>query len=155
MGSEIVKASVAELPLWQRYADEFPVRQNLIYLNHAAVAPLPRRGADALKHLADDSLHYGSHHYDEWLATYDGLRAAAARLVNGQASEIALMKNTSEGIATLAMGLDWQPGDRMVGFREEFPANLYPWKRLESTGVQVTWLSVYDSLDKIEDAVRG
>jgi cysteine desulfurase / selenocysteine lyase len=43
----------------------------------------------------------------------------------------------------------------MVGFIEEFPANLYPWKRLEAKGVQVTWLSVYDSLDKIEDAVRG
>ena len=155
MGSEIVNGLVAELPLWQRYADQFPVRDNLIYLNHAAVAPLSRRCADALKHLADDSLYYGSLHYDEWLAAYDGLRAAAARLVNGQSSEIALVKNTSEGIATLAMGLDWQPGDRMVGFLEEFPANLYPWKRLESKGVQVTSLSVYDSLDKIEDAVRG
>jgi len=51
MGSEIVNASVLEVPLWQRYADQFPVRENLIYLNHAAVAPLPRRCADALKHL--------------------------------------------------------------------------------------------------------
>ena len=155
MGSEIVNGLVAELPLWQRYADQFPVRDNLIYLNHAAVAPLPRRCADALKQFADDSLYYGSLHYDEWLAAYDGLRAAAARLVNGQASEIALVKNTSEGIATLAMGLNWRAGDRVVGFLEEFPANLYPWKRLELKGVQVTWLSVYDSLDKIEDAVRG
>src|SRR5512133_4345156 len=110
MGSEIVKASVADLPLWQRYADQFPVRENLIYLNHAAVAPLTRRCADALKHLADDSLHYGSLHYDQWLAAYDGLRAAAARLVNASPTEIALMKNTSEGIATLAMGIDWKPG---------------------------------------------
>ncbi|MEO8594943.1 MAG: aminotransferase class V-fold PLP-dependent enzyme [Candidatus Solibacter sp.] len=155
MGSEIVNASAVELPLWQRYADQFPVRENLIYLNHAAVSPLPRRAADALKHLADDALHYGSLHYDEWLAAYDGLRSAAARLIHSDASEIALMKNTSEGIATLAVGLDWQPGDRMVGFLEEFPSNLYPWKRLEAKGVQVTWLSIYDSLGKIEDAVRG
>ena len=53
------------------------------------------------------------------------------------------------------MGLDWRPGDRMVGFREEFPANLYPWKRLEAKGVEVTWLSVYDSLERIEEACRG
>ncbi|MCX6632674.1 MAG: aminotransferase class V-fold PLP-dependent enzyme [Candidatus Solibacter sp.] len=120
MGSEIVKSSVAELPLWQRYADQFPVRENLLYLNHAAVAPLPRRCADALKHLADDCLRYGSLHYDEWLAAYEGLRVAAARLVNATPREIALVKNTSEGIATLALGLDWRPGDRMVGFKEEF-----------------------------------
>ncbi len=155
MGREIVNSSVAELPLWQRYADQFPVRDNLLYLNHAAVAPLPRVTADALKHLADDSLLWGSFHYPEWLAVYDGLRAAAARLVNGDPSEIALVKNTSEGIATVAMGLDWKPGDRMVGFKEEFPANLYPWKRLEAKGIEVTWLSVYDSLDRIDEATRG
>jgi selenocysteine lyase/cysteine desulfurase len=155
MSSEIVKGSVAELPLWQRYADQFPVTGNLTYLNHAAVAPLPRPCADALKHLADDCLHYGSLHYDRWLAVYDGLRAAAARLIHADPAEIALLKNTSEGIATLALGLDWQPGDRIVAFLEEFPANLYPWKRLEAKGIQVTWLSAYDSLDKIDEACRG
>ena len=69
--------------------------------------------------------------------------------------KIALVKNTSEGIATVAMGLDWKPGDRMVGFREEFPANYFPWKRLEEKGVNVTWLSVTDSLDQIAQAARG
>src|SRR5450759_3894262 len=94
MGREIVKSSVAELPLWQRYADQFPVRENLVYLNHAAVAPLPRRCAEALKHLADDCLHYGSLHYDEWLAVYHGLRVAAARLVNADPGEIAPVSYT-------------------------------------------------------------
>jgi selenocysteine lyase/cysteine desulfurase len=105
--------------------------------------------------LADDCLHYGSLHYDQWLAAYEGLRSAAARLIHSEPSEIALMKNTSEGIATVAMGLDWQPGDRMVAFREEFPANYYPWKRLEQKGVAVRWLSVTDSLERIDDACRG
>jgi selenocysteine lyase/cysteine desulfurase len=155
MGQENVKSSVAELPLWQRYADQFPVRDNLVYLNHAAVAPLPRVTADALKHLAEDSLQWGSLHYADWMATYDDVRKFAAKLVNGDPSEIALVKNTSEGIATVAMGLDWKPGDRMVGFQEEFPANLYPWKRLEAKGVEVNWLSLYDSLDKIDAACRG
>src|SRR5258708_2394867 len=154
MGCETVKNPAANLTLWSRYAPEFPVRENLVYLNHAAVSPIPRRCADAMKHLADDSLHYGSLHYREWLDVYDGLRLAAARLIGATPQEIALVKNTSEGIATIAMGLDWKPGDRMVGFTEEFPANLYPWKRLEAKGVEVTWLSIY-SLDRIEQAVRG
>ena len=155
MGPTNEKSSVAEAPLWQRYADQFPVRENLVYLNHAAVAPLPRCSAEAMQHLAEDCLRYGSLHYGEWLAAYDGVRAAAARLVNAEPGEIALTKNTSEGIATIAMGLDWKPGDRMVGFREEFPANLYPWKRLEAKGIEVTWLSVTDSLERIDEACRG
>ncbi len=108
-----------------------------------------------MKHLADDCLHFGSLHYAEWLATYEGLRQAAARLVHSDPSEIALMKNTSEGIATIAMGLDWRSGDRIVAFREEFPANFYPWKRLEQKGIEVTWLSVNDPLDRIDAACRG
>jgi cysteine desulfurase/selenocysteine lyase len=106
-------------------------------------------------HLANDCLRFGSLHYDEWLAAYEGLRKSAARLLHADPSEIALMKNTSEGIATIAMGLDWRPGDRIVAFREEFPANFFPWKRLEEKGMAVTWLSVTDSLDQIDQACRG
>src|SRR5690242_12566937 len=106
----------------EKYRNEFPVRERLIYLNHAAVAPLSRRCADAMKHLADDALEFGSLHYDEWLDTYEGVRRAAARLINSTPAEIALVKNTSEGISFIATGLNWPAGARIVAFREEFPA---------------------------------
>ena len=137
------------------YRTEFPVARNLIYLNHAAVAPLVRPAAAAIEWLAQDCLHYGALHYSQWLATYEGLRRAAARLVNGSPEEIALVKNTSEGIATVALGLDWRPGDRVVAFEEEFPANQNPWRRLESKGVKIEWLSAADPLDRIDQAARG
>jgi selenocysteine lyase/cysteine desulfurase len=155
MSTELDAMSVDAPPLWEVYAHQFPVRQRQVYLNHAAVAPLCKPAADAMKRLADDCLNFGSLHYGEWLAAYSGLRIAAARLTGADPSEIALVKNTSEGIATIALGLDWKPGDRMVGFREEFPANYFPWKRLEEKGVEVRWLSVGDPLDRIDDACRG
>ena len=155
MGADFRKNFVEEQALWERYAGEFPVRETLVYLNHAAVAPLCRASAAAMQHLADDCLHYGSLHYSQWMEVYQGLRVAAARLIHADPSEIALVKNTSEGIATVAMGLDWNPGDRIVGFREEFPANVYPWQRLEARGVEITWLSVTDPLDRIDEACRG
>src|SRR2546430_13216662 len=141
--------------LWEIYGDQFPVRERLIYLNHAGVTPLCRAAADAMKHLADDARDFGSFHYDQWLAAYDGVRRAAAKLVSGAPADIALVKNTSEGIATIAMGFDWRAGDKIVAFEEEFPANYYPWKRLEAHGVKVEWLSVLDPLEKIDAACRG
>jgi cysteine desulfurase/selenocysteine lyase len=147
--------SLTEPAIWERYGDQFPVREHMIYLNHAAVAPLAKPAADAMKQLADDCMHFGSLHYDEWLSAYDGVRTAAARLIGADRSEIALVKNTSEGIATVAIGLDWRPGDRIVAFREEFPANYFPWKMLEKQGIAVTWLSVEDPLDRIDQACRG
>ncbi len=145
----------ADLPLWRRYRDQFPVAQELVYLNHAAVAPLCLPAAEAIRGLIEDVLRFGSVHYSRWVDTYEGLRAAAARLIGAHRDEIALVKNTSEGIATVALGLDWRPGDRVVGFKEEFPANFFPWKNLELSGVQVEWLSADDPLDRIDEACRG
>jgi cysteine desulfurase/selenocysteine lyase len=142
-------------PLWRQYREEFPVTQNLVYLNHAAVAPLPRRSAAAMQGWAGDALNFGSLHYDQWLDAYEGVRVAAARLIGANRGEIALIKNTSEGISTVAQGLDWRPGDRIVAFREEFPANFYPWRRLEARRCYVEWLSVDDPLEKIELACTG
>jgi cysteine desulfurase / selenocysteine lyase len=143
------------MQLWQKYRSEFPVTGRLVYLNHAAVAPLCRRAAEAMQHLAQDALEYGSEHYAKWMATYHGVRVAAAALINADPAEIAIVKNTSEGIATVATGISWKRGDVVVAFTEEFPANFYPWKRLETAGIEVRWLSVFDDLDRIDSACKG
>src|SRR5436190_22274473 len=97
----------------EKYRDEFPVRERLIYLNHAAVAPLSRRAANAMKSLADDALAFGSFHYDDWMDTYEGVRKAAAQMISASPAEIALTKNTSEGISFIATGLKWQQGAKI------------------------------------------
>src|SRR6185295_4684591 len=137
------------------YREFFPVTRNLIYLNHAAVTPLCRPAAEAMQGVAQDALDWGSLHYDRWLECYEGLRRSAARLVNCTPEEIAIVKNTSEGIATVAMGLDWRAGDKIVAFEGEFPANQYPWQRLESKGVKIEWLAPTVPLDRIDQAARG
>ena len=108
-----------------------------------------------MKALADDAMTNGSNNYDKWLAEYERLRVSAARMINASPREIATVKNTSEGIATVALGIDWKSGDRIVAFNEEFPANYFPWKRLESRGVQIEWLNANDPLERIEQTVRG
>ncbi len=147
--------NLSAAPVWEAWRAEFPVTQELVYLHHAGVAPLCRPAGEAMKRFADEALRFGALHFDQWMAAYEGLRQAAARLIGAHRDEIAIVKNTSEGLATVALGLDWHPGDRMVGFQEEFPANIFPWKRLERHGVQVDWLSAADPLDRIDQAARG
>jgi selenocysteine lyase/cysteine desulfurase len=154
VGYEKIADVLAE-PLHSRYRDEFPVTRELIYLNHAAVAPLSRPAATAMKNLADDVCYHGSLNYGKWMEAYAGLRTAAARLINASPGEIAILKNTSEGISTVAEGLDWKPGDKVVVFEEEFPANYYPWLRLEKRGVELAPLSIYDPIEKIAAAMEG
>ena len=143
------------MTIWQTYASNFPAAQRLIYLNHAAVAPLSKPAADAMRWLVEDNELHGSLHYPQWLAAYKALRQGAATLINASPAEIAIVKNTSEGIATIANGFDWKPGDRCVIFDEEFPANYYPWRRLAPRGVETEVLSVHDPLERIEASVKG
>ncbi|MBI2687183.1 MAG: aminotransferase class V-fold PLP-dependent enzyme [Acidobacteria bacterium] len=141
--------------LWERHRPDFPVTKNLIYLNHAAVSPVCRAAAGAMRWLATDAEEFGSFHYDKWLACYDGVRREAARLLNADPGEIAIVKNTSEGIATVALGLDWRSGDRIVAFHDEFPANQYPWIKLAEKGMAITWLRPDAPLEEIDRAAKG
>jgi cysteine desulfurase / selenocysteine lyase len=127
---------------------DFPVAANLVYMNHAAVSPLCRPAAEAMRWLATDAELYGSFHYDN-------LRAEAARMIHAAPGEIAIVKNTSEGIATIALGLDWKSGDKVVVFEDEFPANQYPWMKLAPRGVELVWLRPDASLEEIDRAATG
>ena len=78
----------------------------------------------------------------------------AARLMGaGSADDIALVKNTSEGLSLLAYGLTWQPGDRIVIARGEFPSNRIVWESLACYGVCVD--SVELGCDEPEEALLG
>ncbi|MEN8175656.1 MAG: aminotransferase class V-fold PLP-dependent enzyme [Pseudomonadota bacterium] len=121
----------------QSWHDEFPVVDNLVYLNHAAVAPWPRRTAEAVNAFAAENVHHGATGYPHWVTVERRLKKRAARLIGvADASDIALLKNTSEGLSVVAHGLAWQRGDNVVGIRQEFPSNRLPWESLADQGVE-------------------
>src|SRR5215831_11441832 len=119
----------------------FPVTRNYVYLNHSAVSPLSTPVQDAMTGLISDLTHNGAVNYQDWLETTEQVRADAALLVNARPHEIAFMRNTSSAISTIANGIDWHRGDNVVTCNVEFPANIYPWMRLEAqSGVEVRML---------------
>ncbi len=119
------------------FRELFPVTQNLVYFNHAAVGPLSVRAHEAMVRHATDQRDFGALHWRAWYAEIDAVRESAARLIGAQADEIAILKNTSEGLSFVAEGLRWNEGDNVVTSALEFPSNWTPWKRLEDRGVAV------------------
>lgn len=115
----------------------FPITERYIYLNHAAVSPLSKPARDAMLGLIEDVSLNGTVHYDDWLETYERVRAAAARLIGARPREVAFMRNTSDAISAIANGIDWREGDNVVTCDVEFPANIYPWMRLAERGVHL------------------
>lgn len=119
--------------------DEFPHEPGLIYLNHAGVAPWPRRAADAVRAFAAENARTGARHYPRWLQVEARLRERLGRLLNCPSTDdIALVKNTSEGLSFVAYGLDWRPRDAVVINNHEFPSNRVVWESLGGRfGVEV------------------
>jgi len=117
---------------------EFPLSDELIYLNHAAVAPWPKRTSAAVIAFAEQNTRYGSHFYLDWMAKEAELRTQLQTLLNAPSTDdIALVKNTSEALSFVAYGLTWQAGDNIVSSNEEFPSNRLPWQSLANQGVEL------------------
>ncbi len=117
--------------------DEFPHESGLCYLNHAAVGPWPHRTAKAVAMFAEENMRRGAADYPTWLAVERRLRERLARLINAASpDDIALVKNTSEGLSIVSQGLDWQAGDQVVGVRGDFCSNEMPWEALSDHAVE-------------------
>ena len=118
---------------------EFPVSGDKVYLAHAGVSPVPacveRAVASAVSAAARDD-------QEEGLSTLlRQTRTRASELLGADPGEVALIGPTTTGISAVAAGLDWQEGDEVLIYQDDFPVNVYPWQALESRGVTVRRLS--------------
>jgi selenocysteine lyase/cysteine desulfurase len=126
---------------WARWRAEFPSAERLVHLNHAGIAPLPRRVAAAIRTFADEALLLAPAVYQRWEARAEAVRAAAAQLIGARTREIAFVRNTSEGLSLVAAGLDWHAGDNVIALADEYPSNVYPWFGLRRFGVETRLLA--------------
>ncbi len=103
--------------------DLFAVDPEIIYLNHAAVAPWPVPVQEAVCRFARENAHAGSRHYPRWLATEQRLRERAARLLDMSVAEV-----RNRATITGAIEIGRHPGVVQVTF-------LAPLSKLEAAGL--------------------
>lgn len=127
--------------------DQFPVSRERVFVGHAGVTALPRAVADAMRDHIDRSC---AHHqeFGDVLRDIATSREVCARAIGAHADEIALLGPTSLGLSLFANGLDWSPGDELVCYRDDYPANVYPWTNLERLGVKIRFVEP-DALGRI------
>lgn len=133
--------------------EEFGLRDDIIYLNHAGVSPWPRRTSNAVKNYAEENSVQGSLRYMEWIRVETDLRRQVQQLINAPSKDdIALLKNTSEALSVVAYGLGFNKGDNVVSSDQEFPSNRIVWQSLSGKGVEFREADLL-SADSPEDAL--
>lgn len=114
---------------------EFPVVKGRVFWQHAGVTALPRCVVEAMRRYLDDCTRADQESALEERHVLH-TRQLAAQLIGCTPQEIALLGPTSLGLSLVANGLDWQRGDNVVFYPEDYPANVYPWLGLGSKGVE-------------------
>jgi cysteine desulfurase/selenocysteine lyase len=120
---------------------EFPIVNELVYLNSAATGPISLPCQRAMNRQTDERLRFGNLKLKDWEQGAEEVRAKLAQLINVETTGVGFVKNTSDAISIIATGLDWRPGDNIVLAQSDFPSNFHAWLRAREHGVEIRFVA--------------
>jgi selenocysteine lyase/cysteine desulfurase len=83
-------------------------------------------------------------------------RASLAALIGARPEEIALTTGASSGVAAVAHGLTWEPGDEIITAKGEFPLQYATWKPMEEReGVKLKVVAPRDRFITADDLIAA
>ncbi|NNF03545.1 MAG: aminotransferase class V-fold PLP-dependent enzyme [Rhodothermales bacterium] len=111
-------------------SDHFNLPVGSHYINCAYMSPMPKAveeaGVAAIRSKRDPSRIKP----EDFFETSDLVRRAFAGIVDcDRPDRVSLIPAVSYGIATAARNIDLGPGDAIVLLHEQFPSNVYTWRR--------------------------
>jgi selenocysteine lyase/cysteine desulfurase len=116
------------------YRSEFADFEGVAYLNAALQGPIPlaaaREAQAALEWKKRPDRLADTAYFD----LPDRIREKVSRVIGARPDEIAVTSGASAGLASVAAGIDWKPGDEVLVGRGEFPAHFSTWLRYEKAG---------------------
>lgn len=133
-----------EEEFWYYVQQAFTVSPGIINLNNGGVSPAPKTVQDAMKRYYDLSNEAPS--YYMWRILDQGrepLRTNLAKLAGCSAEEIAMNRNSSEGLETVIFGLQLKAGDEVVLSKQDYPNVINAYKQREKRdGIKLVWVNL-------------
>jgi isopenicillin-N epimerase len=129
---------------WSLVRRQFPLADDLIYLNAANVCPASRpvldRHAEFMRDFQSNPSFQNRAKYE---AMRERLRDKLAAMLRVSSDEIAITRNTSEGTNIVVKGVDLKPGDEVLITDHNHPSNNDSWKvRAQREGFSVNTLPI-------------
>lgn len=119
---------------WEEIRARYPMTRERTYLNTGGLGPAPSVVLETV-HRATRVQQTIVEHGHEQLAE---IRGPVGAFFGAQATEIAFMRNATEGNATVASGLDLRPGDEVIFESHAHPGGAFAWlTRQKRDGIRV------------------
>lgn len=118
---------------------DFPILNDIIYMDSASTSLTPEPVLNVVsKYYREYNANVGRgvHRLSQVVSQkYKDAHRKVADFIGANEEEVIFMKNTTEAINTVASGLKWKTGDKVVTTLIEHHSNFLPWLRLKSVGV--------------------
>jgi cysteine desulfurase / selenocysteine lyase len=133
----------------------FPGLADKVFLDAACVSLAPKPATDAIEKFLQLALlcplKSSTHHHifmDEMRAA---ARPAAAKLINADPDEIALVESTTQGLSLTADAIPLEPGDRVLLSDLEFLQVAVPWIQKKKDGIEIDVAPHRDGEVRVDD----
>lgn len=128
----------------KRIREKMPAVEQIAYLNAGTCGPMPLSCSTIIRDAVEKELGVGRASipgYKAFADQMEALRVRLARWIGGNADEITITSNTTEGMNIVLWGLQWQPGDEIITSTEEHHGLLAPLAMLHQRyGVNIRYL---------------
>jgi selenocysteine lyase/cysteine desulfurase len=105
--------------------------EDATYLNLAGQSPMPRVSIRAVQAALEAKKFPHQKADSTFYEVPNRIRESLAQLIGAKPEEIALTSGASAGLAAVAYGLKWNPGDEVITAKGEFPLQYTGWKPME------------------------
>ncbi len=136
--------SIQDEDFWGWVKSQYTVSSSLINLNNGGVSPQPKCVQDA--HIRYYQYCNEAPTYYMWRILDQGrepLREKLAGLAGCSKEEIAINRNSTEGLNTVIFGLDLKIGDEVVVCKYDYPNMINAWKQREKRDkIKLKWIDL-------------
>jgi selenocysteine lyase/cysteine desulfurase len=133
---------------WKTYYENYPVNQELIWLNNCGTTPVGRRTiTDVTRYLEAYSKQGVFNELEKYSNVKRRITEILSQLLNCHSEEIGIIHNTSEGINFISQGLDLHRGEEILLLENEYPSNVYPFQHWEEKGIHLKFIPMADDVD--------
>ncbi len=139
---------------WEVIRDKFMFQDGLIMMNNGTVGPMPKPVFNTLMKTFKMQATHPVDVYAYLPSQIEGVRRAVAAFINASPDEVAIVRNTTEGMNFVANGLDLQEGDEVLLSSMEHPGGTHPWKIKEKRyGIKITEVPIGLPPQSVEEFV--
>src|SRR5882724_1465408 len=108
--------------------------EDVAYMNTAGQAALPKVSIRAAQSAIEWKKYPHKVPDETMFALPARVRGLLAEMIGAQPGEIALTAGASTGMAAVAQGVEWRPGDEVLIAQGEFPAHFATWIPIQEAG---------------------